>query len=511
MDGRDLSRRAVVLLLGAAVLLKITYLLDYAQALPFLSGPIFDSQVYLAQAAAVRSGRFSDATLLAFSPLYGYFLAALRSPLFAVLAQLALGVGNLVLLYRLCKPLFGPTAALLSATLCAGYGALLCNESKILSETLGFSLGLLTLALYLSAGFRAGRVVLGVAAGAALGLAILARASLLFCFPFFGACAFLPWGRAEQALGRAGWLVRFKRSAALGLGLALVLGGNGLWNYAHSGFFVPVIFVSSTVAKTTGKEWKGELADLNKTGDKQADAEASAGPWDVVYQAQDRLSGKVKPGDAPKARIDFGGWLRGAPRKLATTLLDIEISSFMYSYYGERSEIPVLWILPVSFGMLLLLGIAGAVVLARRDGILALCPYLPFLLGPLVTCTLYHPSSRYRLAMVLPALVLAGLGALTLARLGPRLRWLQALVLLALVVMLYRNQAYKLQNEGMWHAMVARSAVLTGELDVARARVKRAYQVAPAKDNEALDRYLRGIGLPELEPRPRKLKSWDRP
>ena len=41
--------------LGAAVLLKITYLLDYAQALPFLSGPIFDSQVYLAQAAAVIS------------------------------------------------------------------------------------------------------------------------------------------------------------------------------------------------------------------------------------------------------------------------------------------------------------------------------------------------------------------------------------------------------------------------------------------------------------------------
>ena len=86
-------------------------------------------------------------------------------------------------------------------------------ESKILSETLGVSLTLTALTLFFSGGFARGSLRTAALCGGVLALAVLARASLLFCLPFFVIAAMLPWQRQEKVdrgarLRRAGLLAR---------------------------------------------------------------------------------------------------------------------------------------------------------------------------------------------------------------------------------------------------------------------------------------------------------------
>lgn len=64
--------------------------------------------------------------------------------------------------------------------------------------------------------------------------------------------------------------------------------------------------------------------------------------------------------------------------------------------------------------MLLILGMLGAWVLVRREGPWALVPLLPLFLGAVACTTLYHPSTRYRLAMIVPLLILSGPGVCVL-------------------------------------------------------------------------------------------------
>ena len=169
-----LTARTSALLLTLVALLKLAYLFDYS-GLPFLWGPVFDSVVYRAQAEAVLAGRHGDPTLLAFSPLYGYLLAGVgvAPPIKLALFQVALGVLNTALVARIGRALFGPAAGLCAATLFVGYGLFTFYESKVLSETLGLTLLLLSLFVLTSESTRV-RVSAAptLLAGALLGLAI---------------------------------------------------------------------------------------------------------------------------------------------------------------------------------------------------------------------------------------------------------------------------------------------------------------------------------------------------
>src|SRR5690606_30113384 len=94
-------------------------------------------------------------------------------------------------------------------------------------------------------------------------LAVLARASLLFL-------AIL------TPLVLCWWYPR--RAAGIALALGAVFLANGLHNEAQTGLFVPVIFVSSTVATSNAASSSGDFSDF--AGD---DGFVSA--FDVVDQA----------------------------------------------------------------------------------------------------------------------------------------------------------------------------------------------------------------------------------
>lgn len=459
-------------LIAIVVVHKAAYFFEYA-VLPFLYGPIFDSAVYDAQAAAVRAGQFGDATLLAFSPLYGYFLAAFPTGefLFVVVAQLAMGLLNLVIVHRIALRLFGAREALASAAIYFGYGVFSFYETKVLSETLGMTLALLATLQFMSEPVRErGDAKRSLLSGVLMALAVLARASLLFAGLFSVIVAFLPWGEARESAKVCG-----KRGIGHGAGFALILLLNGSWNYMHTGFFVPVIFVShtATAAANVGERWSGDLSQLSPN------TSGEVSPWDVVDQANDRLHRRSAT-PATASQLNVGGILRGAPDKILRTLSDQE-TTFDYGFYGERSEVTALYLLPLSFGCLLLLGAVGAFFLARRHGVRALLPFLPLIVGTLATTVLFHPSSRYRLPMALPLVLLAGFGILRAVEIeATRVRRAVCVTLLvACLALITRHEFRPLQSPAWWQVRVAEAAAASGDLATLEARVRRARAMAP--------------------------------
>ncbi|MDQ3035273.1 MAG: hypothetical protein M3Y87_22910 [Myxococcota bacterium] len=455
-------------LIAFAIVQRVAYWLE-STSLPFMGAPLFDSAVYLRQAEAIRSGRFDDVTLVAFSPLYGWFLALFGDG--AMLAQLALGVASAVLVERIARR-HSPRAGLIAMALWLGYSLTLFYETKIMSETLGIFLLLGALALMYQPGARPSRILAG---GAVLGLAVLARANLLFALPFFVLAMLV--ARED----REGWRPRALRTGALALGIALVLGANGLWNLAWFDRFVPVILPSRTASLASASgEWTGSLA-IFQTSD------APPGAWDVVEQAEITL-GRVAPPAASEpspavTSIDLGGVLRSAPSKLARTFSDVE-TTFEYGFYGERTELASLRWQPISFATLLVLGLLGAILLARARGWRALIAHAPLVIGVILVTTLFHPSSRYRLPMIVPLVMLGGIGLAELWSLPARRARIAigSAVLVVCAALAIRHWTHALHDPAMWHVRVAEGETVRGDTDAARARVTRAYELSREGD-----------------------------
>ncbi|MBN1652743.1 MAG: glycosyltransferase family 39 protein [Deltaproteobacteria bacterium] len=475
-DPKLTERLDLTILFLCAIALRVIYLDQYTAKLPFIYGPIADSVAYLEQAFRVRSGEFGAPVLLAFSPLYGYFLALVRvdrSLVLPILLQLLLGCLALLMLYVFVLRNAGRRAALFSAALYLGYGTLLYFESKILSDALGLFLVLLASGLYLGNGVREGRLLSSLAAGAIFGLSVLARASLIFCTPFIILCAALPWNRPCEPRRAV-----CRRAVALAFGLTAVFCANGVWTKVHSGLFVPVILVSRTVETSSRGAFRGVLSDATE-------GEEIISSYAVVEQARARLANKRNGNEKRVNRtlfpaIDIKGWLVNAPSKLCNTLINRE-SSFQYGYLGEKSAVSLLRWLPISFGMILLWGVAGAVWLARRDGIRALSPYLPLALGVFITTTLYHPSSRYRLALIVPLLLLAGMGLEAIVRLYASSIG-KGIAILMLLLSLFFAQDHvrqKLANRAEFELQLASSSAVAGDRKAAWRHAQNAARAAP--------------------------------
>lgn len=469
-------------LLGLLVALRLAYLGQYLQ-LPFLFGPVFDSQVYLAQADAIAARRFDDPTLLAFSPLYGYFLALFGNGparLLPILLQLALGILNVVMIHRITMALWKQaSAALWASAVFALYGPLMFFESKIMSETLGLSLLLLGIDRLVSLNFAFARLHAVAACGACLALAVLARASLLFTLPFFVVSAvFLQPANGSTCGDRT--IMRgdgLRRGIGLALVLALIFATYGEFNRRQSGLFVPLILTSNTASQAAQGEWRGDLSAFQGPNGQQV------GAWSVVEQARTRLAAIQAglPDPALARQGTFGdlvtGWLRQLPSKLSATFRDLE-TTFDYGYYGERSEVSVLYFAWISFGLLLSLAVLGAIAVIRAGNWRSLVPLLPVVLGVIATTTMFHPSTRYRLPLAVALAPLAGLAvseAIRLHRQG-RSAMLRGVGLIALAFAV-RSVTRPVSHPGLWELRVAESAVMAGDLPECRKRVATALQV----------------------------------
>lgn len=461
-------------LLLAAGLVRIAYLSEYVTKLPFVYGPLGDSLVYLQQARDVSMGRLGSPALLAFSPLYGYALAVLtpgEASLLPLIMQMAAGLVSIALMHRFSKELFGTRSAHASALLMVGYSTLLFLETKLLSETLALTLFLTGMVLYISPAFRRGAAVSTLAAGVVVGLSVLARASMVFCIPCFVLCALPPWHSEDAPLR-----TRAKRALLFALGALCVLGANGAVNHHYSGAFVPVIMVSRTLETASKVEWTGDF-DAFATHGKQAS------PFDVVEQAVVRL--REGPSEEPSlmARVrslDLMNILRGIPGKWMLTFSNRE--SFQeYGFRGERHHLTTLKLLPVSFGSLVLLAVFGAGLAWRGGRLLELLPLLPPLLGTLATTALYHPSSRYRLALVATLLPLAGFALVAVWQLRPAVARMVCggAMFVSVAVATVDHFVAGRGNVPAWHFELALSSYMAGETDGARTHALQTLRTTP--------------------------------
>lgn len=470
-------RRPAVILVAVALALRVLYLSAYADALPFLRGPLGDSLVYLQQADDLRAGHLGSPALLAFSPLYGYLLAALGArgaAVLPVLLQFAMGAAVVALLFRIARDRFGAAAGVAAGALVLSYSTLVYYESKLLSETLGFLLAAGAMALYSDERFAAAKPRAALGAGALLALAVLARASLIFSLPLAVLAALPPW-TADDPFAR-----RLRRAALFAAGVALVLGANGLLNYAGSRQFVPVIMVSRTLESASGARFDGRLDRVSQGG-------AVPSPFDVVRQAERRLQHpEAEPaaqgggGIASRlARLDLGAILAQAPHKIAQTFTNREMT-YQYGFVGERDAVPFLRVMPGSFGAFALLALAGAYWLARERGARALWAYAPLFVGCIVTCVMYHPSSRYRLAMVLPMFVLGALGVARTFAPSPSDARKVAMGVLAVGVLGFAVhwQTLSLRNRVEWELQLAGSCLNARDRECALEHGMKAVEAA---------------------------------
>lgn len=478
---------------SAALALRGVYLWEYAEELPFLFGPVGDSQVYLRQAHEVLDGVRPTPALLALSPLPGYVFAAaeaLGDVLLAVGWQLLLGVLEAGTLAWLARRTLGRAGALAIVLGFLGYGLFPYFEVKLLGEGLGLALALGSVLLSFSARFRAGKPLAALGVGALAGLATLARASLVFHLPLLVLVSLLPVWSSELRRGRRA----LARGAGVMLGIALVLGANGARNEATSGRFVPIIMVSRTLENASGAEWGGRLDSVRMSS-------RAASPGDAVRAAERELAGGEGDDAAAAPRpglfsalsaIDYAGYLGALPGKLWATLSPREIS-FQYGYLGERGAVPIAGALPFSFGSLLVLGALGLATALRRRRWDLVAALAPLTLGALAATTLYHPSTRYRLGLVWPLLLASAYAVQALwdTRRERGSQLMAAIVGGALTLSVVGSYRTQLGNPGEWYLQIAASHGLAGDHEAAREWAARAHAVGDVGVRTRAERILR--------------------
>jgi tetratricopeptide (TPR) repeat protein len=164
----------VVILLASAAF-RAVYFHLYAGRSPFFGTPILDSEVYDEWARRIAAGEWIGSRAFYFPPLYPYLLALIyrlagRSLELVYVVQQALGLVNIVLLYRLGLRLHGRRAGVLAAAAAALYAPLPYFETKILTTTVGLTLHLAALLLLVRAEQApAGGASSGAARGRAAG------------------------------------------------------------------------------------------------------------------------------------------------------------------------------------------------------------------------------------------------------------------------------------------------------------------------------------------------------
>ena len=140
----------------------------------------------------------------------------------------------------------------------------------------------------------------------------------------------------------------------------------------------------------------------------------------------------------------------------------------------------MLFVTWVSFGLLLSLGTVGGFALVRARGPRPILHLACVFFGVLATTTLFHPSTRYLLPMIVALAPLAGIAlseALRLYQRGHR-RYLFALLVLA-VGFGARNATRSVAHPGMWQLRVAEAAAVARDIPECRSRVSEARRLEP--------------------------------
>ena len=390
VDSRRFHRN-LALLCAAALVQQAVLLLTAWRDNPFARTPVEDAAVYWDWAAAIAGGQWVGERPFLSAPLYPYLLGIVRGlggelPLVYAL-QAILRSATAWLLAATARPRYGPRIALAAALLFLLLDDPAFSCGRVLNGTLQtFTAVLLWRSLpppdAAVTGRRAG------AAGAALGLAVLANPALLLAVPL------LPlW---------IGWRSRPRRLGAAGITLAaalLCISPATLHNWLASGEFIPVSAQSGVTffhgnapgARGIYHPIEGVSADRQRQN------------FDAYRMAAEATGEK---GWRATSSYFLGRgleWWRSEPlaaitvglRKLWHFLSDHSYGDvYQRRLEGRAGFAPLAWLAPLWVALLTLPAAVGAGLLRPRSRHL---PEIALALLPLVVVALFFYTPRYRL------------------------------------------------------------------------------------------------------------------
>jgi tetratricopeptide (TPR) repeat protein len=388
-------------LLGAAVF-RALYLVAWMKDPVLRDTLILDASIYDGWAQRIAGGEIVGKESFYFAPLYPYLVGAIyavagHATTLVYLLQALLGLASIALLHGIAARLYGGRAALFAAVFAALYLPFAFFETKLLGVSLGVFLGLVALGLLVRAEAGEGRRGDG-AAGAGVGL-------LSLCLPAAQILALLCLGDR---------LVRRRPAAAMRFAAgALVLLLPSLAHNLAASSDLQVVSAQGGITFYQGNNPEARGLFMPPPGftgaaDRQAEEERA------VAEREEGRPLKRSQISAHFLRQGLGfiaakpfEWL-GLEGRKAMALLGSYEPSTEYSQYVERERLPILWAAFLPFAVIggLALGCVAARVAADDpQGGRALHLYMVWAAAvPL----LFYMSSRYRLPLLPPLLILAG-------------------------------------------------------------------------------------------------------
>jgi tetratricopeptide (TPR) repeat protein len=435
---RELESRVLALAIALLVAKRLAYHLTYLVGDPFALATFSDGHVYERAARDILAHPPLGSEPFYLQGLYAYLLAlpmALTGQVVtALLLQLVLAAGALLLFHRTAVSLLGPVAGALSTIFLLGYHELAFYENKYLSVSLGVScnvLALWTAARYVQRPSWPGLL----AAGAAAGLAVLGRPNLIVAAPLSVAALLL----AGRGGGRPASRVLLVFSVGVLLALAplalrneLVTGRAEVFP-SHSGG-IPFFIGNNPHANGRWNTAGGLIS--GQVGMERAELARKLGLHDRDPGELDRALGEALSERALRfIRERPDAWLALLARKLWFTLGNHRFVRD-YDARGEAELIGSGWHLAaLPFGVLLGFGVLGLIALLQRALRLRgerarLLSILLLLAGQLVAVLaanlLFFASAQNRAPLCVPLAFAAGPGALALlaaVRRAPHATW----------------------------------------------------------------------------------------
>ncbi len=397
------------LILAFSLILGVVCVIQH-RASPFSQLPIIDEEAYVEWGKKIAAGDILGGTVFYQDPLYPYFLGGvfwLAGPNYTLvrLLQVLMGGLSVALVFWTARKLFGEKPALLAAAIMAAYRGLYFFELQLLKESMVIVFSALSYALGVAAADQPRSKGRWLGLGLSLGLLTLLRGNYQAILPFAVIWA-LVYNWQES------WPERLARTAAVGVGLALIIVPVTVRNHAVGGEWV----LTTSQGGANFYIGNNPVAEGRYSTLPFVRANPQWEAADFRAEAEKRAGRKLSPSEVSRFWYhEAFAWIQANPGRALELLLhkarlmihQYEIPDNHSLYLIREEFVPALWLAVLGFGVLWGPGLIGLVVWARRDR-RASYPALFSLLyaGSMIP---FFIVDRYRLAVV-PAMAVFAAG-----------------------------------------------------------------------------------------------------
>lgn len=463
----------IIILIAAAV--RLVQILQLP-AFPLTYYPTVDALFHKLWAEQILRGNFLGDGAFFRAPFYPYFLAAIfkifgTNLLISRVIQHIIGIGAVLLTYRLADRAFGKRTAFWAGIIAAVYPTLIYFESRLLLDSIAVFLDLLLLNILVDA-FEKDSLPGYLLSGIILGASALTRPNILLFSPFI-----LLW----FLLARKGEFKKnILRIIPVALGAILIVSPVTLRNYIKSGDFV-LIATQGGVNFYIGNNplSDGATASIPEFGER----------WeyrDCIALAEESTGGKLSPSEVSEFFYKKGlGFIANNPKEAALLFLRkiylwlnrYEVSNNQNIYFHRR-YFYILYLLPFAFSIVGTFGLFGMFCGARKNSTTSLLTIYFIIYS--VSVILFFITARFRLP-ILPVLIIFTPFGLTRILSDIKNRRISRIILFVIIAFIVNSNLTGMRGKDFSssHFSLGNVYLKKGEPDSARAEFETALKLNP--------------------------------